>query len=876
MSSPYTQDIDVSVKAMQKRNEPSLSEKLISLYTNYVQKENEIANENIKNLANDFIPEKQQLNLQIKNYNEILKIQDDINENYGGDVNAYARNKVTQDYNKQAAAAFGLRGVDGAQIVQDNTATTSVDFLNKRTENYAKKLNEVFATAGKINLPKDYDATYVDKMFSNEINRLPTLEKQNGFKLLANVITGQGLNISSDYATAKDDILKRVYSDIPNKELGELGDQFKELYTIDPRLAQQFETEIKDNIVVGTNVNTQTNVIDKEINGVKLRIAEAVTSYKNKNGEIVILDPVIKVVSEDEIVPDFENVKTIIQSLSDVGQKRYVDLQGEGKKYHEIVRDLANNPANFKDSSAEAIFNAYMSPQAFETMQDAYNSWRVQNGFATAEVDPISRKLLVVPVEGAETQKGYKTFEEYRLELANNASGKAGRATPVTGNSEPIVNANGDAEAFNLSPASFKAPVFQLSMQGKNENLTSAKTGEVISLPVYAEESLGLDNSQLAEDLAEEFRDKDFSRVSPAGIWFNKNNPVILDVVEAQAVLGNEINETIELGWNVKDETFAFRTIREKFKQERGTVIAKGFDYGRIAKINRSLAQLNKVLEQGYILRPLTARGNEDKPRNQIQLSQMQIDNIKEDIKELEKDKQEILDRNPPSGYKEFEKIQNRLRKLNARKNNFETSRYEMNDIAYNREVNFVESQIEKAQKEMDSLLGRDTEPTEYGDGPMNKLTMAESSNNPNALWKQSHRKRFADFVATESTMDEVLDFVRLDGPYANWSKTQSKGQNVHTPVGKYQFVGATLRDIKNRGGFEEIGITGDTLFSPEVQDKLFVWYMTDTIRAAGENASQAEVRNKVRARWEGATKENISDKELDKIIQEVQQGTYI
>ena len=149
-----------------------------------------------------------------------------------------------------------------------------------------------------------------------------------------------------------------------------------------------------------------------------------------------------------------------------------------------------------------------MSPQAFETMQDAYNSWKVQNGFATAEVDPISRKLLVVPVEGAETQKGYKTFEEYRLELANNASGKAGRATPVTGNSEPIVNANGDAEAFNLSPASFKAPVFQLSMQGKNENLTSAKTGEVISLPVYAEESLGLDNSQLAEDLAEEFRDK--------------------------------------------------------------------------------------------------------------------------------------------------------------------------------------------------------------------------------------------------------------------------------------------------------------------------------------------------------------------------------
>jgi|TARA_R100001460_G_scaffold98284_1_gene141071 hypothetical protein len=871
MSSPYTQDIDVSVKAMQKRNEPSLSEKLVSLYTNYVQKENEIANENIKNLATDFIPEKQQLNLQIKNYNEILKIQDDINKNYGGDVNAYARNKVTQDYNKQAAASFGLRGVDGAEIVQDNTATTSKDFLNARTENYAKKLNEVFTTAGKINLPKEYDATYVDKMFSNEINRLPTLEKQNGFKLLANVITGQGLNISSDYGTAKDDILKRVYSDIPNKELGELGDQFKELYTIDPRLAQQFETEIKDNIVVGTNVKTQTNFIDKEINGIKIRVAEAVTTYKSKNGEIVILPAVIKRISEDEIVPDFENVKTIIQSLSDAGQKRYVELQGEGKKYHEIVRDIANNPDNFKDSSAEAIFNAYMSPQAFETMQDAYNSWRVQNGFATAEVDPISRKLLVVPVEGAETQKGYQTFEEYRLELANNASGKAGRATPVTGNSEPIVNASGDAEAFNLSPASFKAPLFQLSMQGKNENLTSAKTGEVISLPVYAEESLGLDNSQLAEDLAEEFKDKDFSRVSPAGIWFNKNNPVILDVVEAQAVLGNEINETIELGWNVKDETFAFRTIRQKFAQEQGVI-----DYGKIEKNNKVIARLEQQLEQGYIVRPLTARGNENDPMNQIQLSGQQIDNISKSIERLEEENQTLLETSTPVGYKSFEKIQNRLEELNARKNRFETSRYEMNDIEYEREVNFVESEIVKNQKEMDSLLARDVEPTEYGDGPMNKLTMAESSNNPNALWKQSHRKRFADFVATESTMDEVLNFVRLDGSYANWSKTQSKGKNIHTPVGKYQFVGATLRDIKDRGGFEEIGITGDTLFSPEVQDKLFVWYMTDTIRAAGENASQTEVRNKVRSRWEGATKENISDRELDKIIQEVQQGTYI
>mgnify|MGYP003121331386 CR=1 FL=1 len=155
----------------------------------------------------------------------------------------------------------------------------------------------------------------------------------------------------------------------------------------------------------------------------------------------------------------------------------------------------------------------------------------------------------------------------------------------------------------------------------------------------------------------------------------------------------------------------------------------------------------------------------------------------------------------------------------------------------------------------------------------IDKLTMAESSNNPDALWKQSQNNEF-DFKATESTMDQVLEFVKINGEYANWSKGQSDEGKVHTPVGKYQFVGATLRDIKNRGGFDELGITGDTLFTPETQDKLFLWYMNDSIKAAGENASAAEVRDKVRARWEGATPQTITDDELDTVISAVQQGT--
>ena len=62
-------------------------------------------------------------------------------------------------------------------------------------------------------------------------------------------------------------------------------------------------------------------------------------------------------------------------------------------------------------------------------------------------------------------------------------------------------------------------------------------------------------------------------------------------------------------------------------------------------------------------------------------------------------------------------------------------------------------------------------------------------------------------------------------------NKELCKAGKIHTPIGKYQFVGTTLRDIKSRGGFKDLGITDDTIFTPEIQDQLFVWYMKDTIR---------------------------------------------
>ena len=149
-----------------------------------------------------------------------------------------------------------------------------------------------------------------------------------------------------------------------------------------------------------------------------------------------------------------------------------------------------------------------------------------------------------------------------------------------------------------------------------------------------------------------------------------------------------------------------------------------------------------------------------------------------------------------------------------------------------------------------------------------------------NALLNQSQNSEFSDFNLTEMNMGEVLDFSAPGSEYFNWSKqnmpTGTKAAasgNASTPMGKYQFVGSTLNDIKQRGGFTALGINDETVFDEKTQDSLFAWYASDRLAAAGD--SESAKRNALRGVWEGFKPENVSDAELDKVITEIETGTF-
>lgn len=91
-----------------------------------------------------------------------------------------------------------------------------------------------------------------------------------------------------------------------------------------------------------------------------------------------------------------------------------------------------------------------------------------------------------------------------------------------------------------------------------------------------------------------------------------------------------------------------------------------------------------------------------------------------------------------------------------------------------------------------------------------------ESGGDYDALFGFSNREGgpFAGTKLTNMTVDEAIAFADPNGPYAQYVKGQVG--RVATPMGAYQFVGKTLRGLK-----EQLGLKGNERMTPELQDKL-------------------------------------------------------
>ena len=175
----------------------------------------------------------------------------------------------------------------------------------------------------------------------------------------------------------------------------------------------------------------------------------------------------------------------------------------------------------------------------------------------------------------------------------------------------------------------------------------------------------------------------------------------------------------------------------------------------------------------------------------------------------------------------------------------------------------------------------------------MNRLVQGESAGDINAtlIGEKDGKKTFftTDKPVSQMTKREIIDLTESGGKYFNWSKlnmpkkAKAYGRGLaSTPVGKYQFIGGTLREFEKEGGiFEQLEITDDTIFDEETQNKLFIAYAQDRLAGArSTGGDKRSERNILRKTWEFLDRKDkngqfmTSDEDVDKLIAEIDTGT--
>ena len=124
----------------------------------------------------------------------------------------------------------------------------------------------------------------------------------------------------------------------------------------------------------------------------------------------------------------------------------------------------------------------------------------------------------------------------------------------------------------------------------------------------------------------------------------------------------------------------------------------------------------------------------------------------------------------------------------------------------------------------------------------------------------------FAETKITGMTVDQIREFSQGKNAYGQWVKrhnivTQPDGSKrnvLSTPMGRYQFVGTTFRDIMKRMPFDGgIGVPGDTLFDQTLQDQMFEFYIAERL---GRATTMKEKRAAMRGAWDGLNRKKMKD----------------
>lgn len=133
-------------------------------------------------------------------------------------------------------------------------------------------------------------------------------------------------------------------------------------------------------------------------------------------------------------------------------------------------------------------------------------------------------------------------------------------------------------------------------------------------------------------------------------------------------------------------------------------------------------------------------------------------------------------------------------------------------------------------------------------------------------LWGHTNNSIFKDKEITKMSVNQLIDFTKKGGKYSTYTKTwYQENEPDHdaakygtTPLGRWQIVGSNLPGLK-----ETLGLTGNELFTPDLQDKMFVALAEE--RLQGVTTVEGKMKA-LRGLWEGLQK--VKDEDLRAVVE--------
>ena len=549
MASQYTKDITKSKVYKQATGQDTkLVDEVIEGLGLIKKLGNEKITANMQTLQDQEIFNIQRTKSDLMNLNKFGQYEKDLQDNYNGDIDLYAKAQAKKIIDQRALLNFPVSDTDKAKLTINHPDAAYGKTLDKAAADFKGRYLSLREGLNDKGIPFKGSVaeanTFIDTAYQGVFD---ATSKENNYRVMDGVkslFTGQGLN----YSSAKD--LKSSYDkNVATSNISsikKLNDSFKALYNFDSKIADEMALVVNNadvrKDVVETALVKKTRVSQDQTTGQSFTLywAEKDITYTDKNGK-----------------PQIETIKTPESRVDDIKLANVTEIE----LFSKLIIDTQDSQEAFQGLLSEG----YTARYAFEALDKKFKV-----GISNAGAEQFRRENAI------KLQEGWNAYQKDMWYIKDSLTG----AESLRKDIKAFTNGTGPRPSdlqfasfteYQESIAPIKAYINKDNMRGPDVaeldfNLTNSSDWKEYFDSVDGQSDIRdfkdavISDDQFLNELKTEFNSGDFTRVDANGNYFPTNDKGYIPLAELTKMgLGNVYSKPQEIGFNVNSDRTIFK-----------------------------------------------------------------------------------------------------------------------------------------------------------------------------------------------------------------------------------------------------------------------------------------------------------------------------